>query len=310
MNWDLYVARMNINGTTRRERAINKTRNKILRSQGDLAANHIVFVRGEEVNMVIHRTETAYIKKFNAMGEYDIDYGDYVVWGGRTYIVTQRDYDDEVHIYGELTLCNYEMKWQTREGNIASRWCSVNIISKYNNGVFEGKAIDSLETTLSISLPFDDETKFLRRNRRLVMDFVDDDPYVYTISQRDVLTQHFGDAGLIILALTQSTGNAATDDPDSMVSEYDPHLVLNGIVGAQIIRIGQANAYTTSNQVPVWNVTLEDNPSGDINAVVEIIKNDGANIVIRALSNSANINKLININDGTDNLIVTVKGIY
>lgn len=309
-DWVLCQARLKSKGNTARERILNTTRESIFKQSEDLLANKVVKCRGQEINIVINSTDIMTVKKFNLLCDFSIDYGDYIVWNDKIWIVTSCDYDDELYVTGKITQCNYELKWQNKIGETISRWCIVNVVSKYNNGVFEGKVIDVLESTLMVIMPFDSETLPLKREKRFIVDFMQDEPYVYVVTQRDVATQHYGNKGLINLALSQTTFNEATDNVIEMIADYNEAIIIGSeIIGSDIIRLGQRSTYQTSGSSYSWTIRADD-ANTNIDHVVEITDSYDNKVILQAKSNSANINQKIILSDGVSEFIITVKGLF
>lgn len=309
--WDEYKLNKLSDSRKAYNRIINSTKASIKRNFYSHPSTKLVKYKENDLYISIARETYAYEKEFNIIDDVDIGYGDYFIWDGRWWMVVERDYDDELYIHGKMAQCNYCLRWQTEDGKIIERWCIVNNVSKYNNGVFQGKTVNTLEATISVQLPSDEETLKIKRNKRFVMDMISDDPYVYEVTQRDVLTSQYGNSGTILLAMNQVTTNSASDNYQEMIADYNDSITeQSAIRGENIIRLGQISAYQTNAENPEWNVLSMDS-SIDINSLIEIIgiESDGK-IVLKAHKDSKNINQKIIVTDGTNTFFVTVKGLY
>lgn len=310
-NWDEYKLNKMADNRKTHSRVVQSTKASIKRNFYSHISTKLVKHNGNDLYISTARGTYAYEKEFNIIDEVDVVYGDYFIWDDRWWMVTERDYDDEIYIHGKISQCNYCLRWQNDEGKIIQRWCVVNNVSKYNNGVFQGKTVNTLEATISVQLPSDEETVKIKRNRRFIMDMIADDPYVYEVSQRDVLTSQYGNSGLITLAMTQVTTNDSTDDYEKMIANYNDSVVEQAAIkGQSLIRLGQINAYQTSTENPEWNVLSLD-PEVTVDSLVEIVgvENDGR-IILKAHKDSKNINRKIIITDGTEAFFVTIKGLF
>lgn len=126
---------------------------------------------------------------------------------------------DDVHKQGEITLCNYTLKWQNSTSTILSYPCITSTSSAA--GISEGKVITVGDAIYTIKLPFDANTLLINIDQR----FIIDDPHVeipqvYAVSKPNRTEFKFGDKGLIELTMKQSKYNYTTDRKDLGVCNY------------------------------------------------------------------------------------------
>lgn len=298
-NREAYYERLTSRGRTRRERQMSWLMRDISEEVSDLLSYRTVQLRGKKVDMVIESTEVASTKKFIIPTEVEIGYGDYVVWDGVYWIVTERDFDDEIYIKGKMAQCNYYLQWQNEVGDIVGRWCVINQVTRYNNGVFYGKVIDNIESTISVMIINDEETAKLKRGKRFLADVDDVEPYAFNITQRDVLTNYYGSSGLIVWAISQDVFNPETDNRELMIADYQEAAV-SGIEGSDMIRIGGSAVYTSGNDVS-WALV-------DSDFVILEVSDDVA--VIKVPKDRELIGKTFVLTDGVEEKTIRICAVY
>jgi hypothetical protein len=126
---------------------------------------------------------------------------------------------DDVHKQGEITLCNYTLKWQNSSGTILSYPCIVSTNS--NDGTSDGKLITVGDAIYTIKLPFDSNTVLIDYDDRFFIDDLNVEiPQVYAVSKPNRTEFKFGDKGLIELTMKQSKYNDKTDRKDLGICNY------------------------------------------------------------------------------------------
>lgn len=298
-NREAYYERLTARGKNRRERQMSWLRRDISEEVSDLLSYRTVQLRGKKVDMVIESTEVASTKKFIIPTDVEIGYGDYIVWDDVYWIVTERDFDDEIYIKGKMAQCNYYLKWQNETGEIIGRWCVINQVTRYNNGVFYGKVIDNIESTISVMIINDEETAKLKREKRFLADVDDTEPYAFKITQRDVLTNYYGSSGLIVWAISQDVFNPETDNKEFMIADYQEG-TSGGIEGADEIRIGHSAVYTSSMDA-AWALV------GEADVILEI---SGDAAVIKVPKERDLIGRTFTLTDGQEEKTIRICAVY
>lgn len=297
---EIYKARLQHNGVSRRDRELSHLKRRISEGVGDLLASHAVEFQGETIWITSEITEFDSVKKFTCSPEYSVGYGDYFVWNNIHWLVTSRDYDDEIYIRGKITQCNYYLTWQNDEGEIIGRWAVISQVTRYNNGVFEGKIVDNIESTLSVQIPCDAETMKLKREKRFLADIYPNEPYAYKITQRDVLSGYYGDSGLITWAVSQDVFNPETDNAELMIADYWKPVSVGKIIGPAALRIGQEGRYSSAG-IPNWMI-LE----GDFCELLQ----DGTDAILRIPMDRKLIGRTVRLSDGTQETSVVIQSLY
>lgn len=126
---------------------------------------------------------------------------------------------DDVHKQGEITFCNYSIKWQNSSGIILSYPCITSTSS--TAGVSEGKVVTVGDAVYTIKLPFDSNTLLINIDDRFIIDDPTVEiPQVYAVSKPNRIEFKFGDKGLIELTMKQSQYNDKTDRKDLGICNY------------------------------------------------------------------------------------------
>ena len=138
---DRYTARINLHGTTQRERIVNRTKANLQNKVADSLSYKTIKLNGIETQLVINEGTQPYYKEFESIPGQEINIGDYIEWANSWWLVTTCDYDDELYRNGKLQQCNYLLKWQNELGEIIERHAVILSASKYNDGLAESNVI-------------------------------------------------------------------------------------------------------------------------------------------------------------------------
>lgn len=209
--WDIYNERLIINGSTQRERNINRLKQNISDKAPSNPSFKQIKLNDEDTHLVINSGTKPYYKEFQALQNQSIYMGDYVTWNNSVWIVYETDTDDEIYIDGTLRICNYKLHWQNESGKIISRYAHVLNASSYNNGESENKTLTLQSNQFMVYLPYDDETMSLDDNKRIHMSRNVLRCKPYEITRIDDISYDFTDKGLINLIFTQTQTNPSND---------------------------------------------------------------------------------------------------
>jgi len=220
IDWELYNKRLNINGSTKRERDLNKLQDDITRKSIDSLSYKTIFVKDVERNLIINKGTKSYLKTFQTIPNEKLDLGTAVVWKGKNWLVIESDSDDEVYGIGTLQECNYTLKWQNAKGDILS----YPAIFTYSNsvGLDKNNVLTTSSKQFTVQLPFDTETILLREDKRFLCDWQLTQPDAFKITKRNVLTDNYNNSGIINLTLTACERKPDTDIDrvDIMICDY------------------------------------------------------------------------------------------
>lgn len=229
MDWGLYDRSLTVDGDTRRERVVTQTQRNINRRiQNNPSFKHVL-VDGDEQDLVITSSTEMWHKKIDSMPNERIYMGSIVEWDGRHFIIFQTDADYEVVQRGEMYECNVYLKWQNEKGEIIGRYGWSENLSQFSSGTVESRIMMSIQQVFHILLPLDEETVKLRRDKRFLIDVLNQDPMAYVLTRRDVVSNNYtvGDASdgidykdkLLSLALSE-TQLSERDNTELMIADY------------------------------------------------------------------------------------------
>ena len=217
IDWDLYTKRLNINGSTKRERDLNKLQNDIISKSVDSLSYKTVFINNIERHLMIDKNTKLSTKSIKTLPNEKIDLGNLVVWNDINWLVTEIDLDDEVYTKGTISLCNWLFKWQDLSGNILTRNSVVLNASQYNSGVDENKTLTLGSNQFMVYLPLDDDTLKLSYDKRV---FIDNNYKIpYKITRPDNVSTSYNGDGLIVLIMSQDVLSDG-DRPDLGLCNY------------------------------------------------------------------------------------------
>ena len=208
---DRYTARMNLHGTTQRERMKNRLINNINNKASGSLSYKEVLLNGEATQLMINTGTKPYYKEFQSLPNQKIIMGDYVEWSNRTWLVYEADVDDEFYIDGKMYECNYVLYWQNNKGEVIRKPCFVQNASSYNKGEEDGKVITLASNQFMVWMPLDDDTIVLRNGKRMFIDNYKDAPSCYKLTRPDTVSMKFGEKGCTYYIFTQTETNTESD---------------------------------------------------------------------------------------------------
>lgn len=128
---------------------------------------------------------------------------------------------DDIHCKGTFTKCNYLLSWQNNEGDIVYYWCKTQNASSYSTGTEGNSTITIGSDQLMIILPFDDETKQLKRDKRFMIMADGCEPVCYKLTRPDTTTYMDNGVGCICLIVSESSDyNVEKDNKDLKICDY------------------------------------------------------------------------------------------
>ena len=215
---DRYSARMNLRGSTQRERELNRLKSDIVRKAPNSLSYKNIKLNGEPTQLMINTSTKPYYKEFESLPDQTVLAGDYVEWANSVWLVLNADCDDEVYTDGNLRQCQHKIFWQKSDGTIASRYAYTENASAYNNGEKENNTIILQSNQFMVYLPYDDETAELDNGKRVHMSRSNRKCKPYKLTRPDDITYGFGEKGVINIIFTQTQYNP---DEDKLVTLED-----------------------------------------------------------------------------------------
>lgn len=313
INWDLYETRLNLNGSTQRDRNINYLKNNISNKVINSPSYQSVTINGNSANLVISSVSSGIstrnslkYKQINSLPDESFMLGDLIVWDSTNWLVIEVDNDDQIYTKGKIEQCNYTLKFQTSNGSIVS--CPAIFESK-TSMLDEDQMISTVDGTAQIKLRFDsDYVNDLVTGKRLMIDTRLPDintPNCYLVI-KSVFDSFDGSNGILILTLKIDEFNDVKDDKSNEVCDYfvpsepvttnETLIEFDGEV-AQIKQGGSAKTFSVTFPVlgltPVWTI---GNIESDYLAYINTVETDNT-IKINILDgNDSIINKTFRLN--------------
>ena len=215
---DRYSARMNLHGSTQRERELNRLKSDIVRKAPSSLSYKDVKLNGEPTQLMINTSTKPYYKEFESLPDQTVLAGDYVEWANSVWLVLNADCDDEVYTDGNLRQCQHKIFWQKADGTVVSRYAYTENASAYNNGEKENNTITLQSNQFMVYLPYDDETAELDNGKRVHMSRSNIKCKPYELTRPDDITYGFGEKGVLNIIFTQTQYNP---DEDKLVTLED-----------------------------------------------------------------------------------------
>lgn len=218
MDLNYFMKIQNAYGTkNKREKELAKVNNAMSRHFEDTFDTEDVLRNGEPFKLMIIRDtdNNTCKKKIKSRHEDKFNLGDYIEWNGQMWIVTLIDSDEKTWNRGYMYQCTLLLRWQNEKGKIIDRWCYSEDFTKYSTGTTGNDVITIGDYQYGLTLPVDDETKIMKRDRRFPIDIEGvEPPDVYKLTNRKVLLtddRYFHRGGILIWTLSFSEFNPETD---------------------------------------------------------------------------------------------------
>lgn len=160
--------------------------------------------------------------KFQTQINNPIIVGD-ILYNSRTkeyFICTESFNINEIHWQGKLTLCNWILKWQNKNGDILEYPCYDINSTQYNSGEQSNKQFTIGSSQHMITLPCDENTIALSSPQRFFLDKNKVQPTSFIITQNDNTSYNFGKKGIVKITLYEYPKNSETDRPDLGICDY------------------------------------------------------------------------------------------
>lgn len=219
---DRYEARINLHGTTQRERVKNRLITHLNdKTQHSLSCKNIL-LNGVETQLIINSGTQPYYKEFQSLPDQQINIGDYIEWANSHWIVTTCDSDDEIYRDGKLEQCNYLLKWQNEVGEIIERWAVISSASKYNDGTTSNNVITLGSDQLSVIIPLDEEAIKLKKSmgKKFFIDSNKKDPTTYELTGTGNVPDTYNGHGITSWIVKECAYTATEDDLKYGVCNY------------------------------------------------------------------------------------------
>lgn len=228
MDINYYMKLQNSYGTkSKRERELAKVNYQMKKHFEDTYDTEDVLLNGNPFKlMIIKDTDgNTFKKKIKSPHDKKFNLGDYITWNNQVWLITLIDSDEKTWNRGYMYLCTILLRWQNSKGEIVERYAFSEDFTKYSTGKKGNNTIQLGDYQYGITLPVDNETKFIKRDVRFPIDLEGvEPPDVYTLTNRKVLltdNSSFNRGGILQWTLSFSEFNPNTDKKITLSSGKD-----------------------------------------------------------------------------------------
>lgn len=223
--WDLYEARLDARGSTRRGTQLLREKRLLLTKLPHSLSYHTVTIDDVEQNVAIINTDNLDTKYIYSLPGEDIRHGGLVFWSDNYWLVTERDANIEVYTRAKMIQCNYLLRWVDSNSEIHEQWCIIEDGTKYLTGEYEDKdfVITRGDSRISMTIAKNEYTAAMRRTNRFLIDDPDS-PHMlaYSLTKPLKLGGWFNGNGVYTFVL-QEVNTTDDDNQELRIADYYKH---------------------------------------------------------------------------------------
>lgn len=220
-----YREMLDLNGSTQRDRIINKSvhdQNKLAPvspSYKDVTIDDVP----RKLNIISSTVMNQ--KIIHTLPGEDFAIGSIVYWSKSHWLITERDAEDEITVRGRIQICQKQITWQDDNTyEIRSLWATVE--KPYYSNLEENKTLSYSTREFRIQMPFDEYSANLNIGKRLMLEIVNGMPKTYRITSIDQMTSRIDyngeQVGFLSFNVEQDLYNPDTDNAEKMICDYVP----------------------------------------------------------------------------------------
>jgi hypothetical protein len=206
---DRYEARLNLYGSTQRERNLNRLQQAINKDIPHSLSCKTVQINNHDRQLNFTETKTGY--DIQSLPNEIFSVGDYVKYKTLTYLITKVNGDDEVYTKGSMKQCNYTLKFQHPDTGVILSYPCITSTKSFNQD--ESKIITLPSNQKSILCCFDENTSLIKTDDRFYVDKLNNTTW-HVIGAVDNTSFNYGDKGLIYFIVEQDLEQNNTEYPD------------------------------------------------------------------------------------------------
>lgn len=216
--YETYMARIGVHGETDRKRVLERSKKTLARLFDKNPSVRTVSILGSDTvkDMMIISTVKSGVKKIIPAPYDSLEIGKYVSFKEKVWIINSVDIDDQYLSVGEMTVCPAEFVFQSSTAGVFSYPYYVRSSSSV---IDEGQMIMTPEGTRKIAIPFDNVTKNLYRDKRLMGETINGVPQCWKIIDLDPDSTE----GMLYITLRADVYNAAVDNVNQRICDYVEH---------------------------------------------------------------------------------------
>lgn len=218
-----YQNRMLGRGDTKRERTRRKAKRDLLRLMPNMLSYHTVEIDGIEQDVSILSSDDLYEKKIHTLPGETLTCGSIVSWADMNgvvskWLITEVDCDDTLCMQGNLSRCNYVLRWRNTYGELIERDCVVIDGTKYIIGETEKRYMTVGGARVALWIGHDEETVKLQRGMRFLIDNTDIDPLCYELTKPNRISNVYNGHGIYKHILSECARGPEADDYDGKLT--------------------------------------------------------------------------------------------
>jgi len=161
--------------------------------------------------LIIVKQKNVDKKSIKAKPSQSFNLGDIFKWNGLDWLVIEKDSDCKIYNTGTIQQCNYILPFQNDTSDIFQEPCIVTSVQN-TDGVDENKVLTLPNDIRTVKVQYNDNTKKLCEDKRIILDMVRDKVMVYRITNIDTVTGMDGEHGLWILTCKADGSYSDTTD--------------------------------------------------------------------------------------------------
>lgn len=223
MNWDTY--KHFVGNVDTREYNVNDVVSGFIAGiKSNPAFIENALRNGKKQSFLIQSAKTMYKADLIAMPYEEINEGDYIEYGGNTWIAYEVKRVHEFQLAATLWLCNMKVRWQNADGSIHEAW------AVYDDGVYsttlaKDPVVRIPDLQRKLYLRKTEASKYLYVSKRIATG-VNYDKYgkpvlnVYEITGVDDKTAHSVKDNMLDISLRSGQFDETKDNIDEMICDY------------------------------------------------------------------------------------------
>lgn len=195
-----------------------------------LVDNLCCFIQGNSP-----QTQLASMERIGIFPIGTVKAGMYVYFENRYWIITSNPSSNKVYEKVNLSLCQYKIRWQNKNGQIIERWASIESASKYDVGESGNNYFSLSSDNLTITLPSEDSVLDLYE-KRVFVDKRIKPVKTYKLTRSDDVLFDYGEnyGGVISFIADKSEYNPLTDNQELRICDYVKNLVNEEIEDVEV----------------------------------------------------------------------------
>lgn len=199
-SFEFYKKLMNIDGVQRKDREINRLKNKIIRYKNDNPSLKTVYLNDTVKEMFIDSTNDFNIFTIKSLPNENFECGDIVKWENFNWLITSVKDEKKIYTIGEMQKCIYALKWINDKNEMLEVPC---IIKSNTSETEQGSFIIFGNNKIICYIPFNKDTVRISRGMRFFIDNSDVSPIPYKVVGVDNVSKVSKGHGYIILTFDE-----------------------------------------------------------------------------------------------------------